>query len=320
MSTQSTPKPCILLDATALRKASCMLRLRRTVVDGYWPKSSNLAMRYGIAFHRFMELIEREDDLVKAMTTVRQEKAEELALELAKAEKSKDWMTMPHLIGIISRYYEHWKKDSTRTVLSPKDNSPLVELKFAIPLVTSHPVYDVALSGTIDRIARVGQNGAYMILDYKTTAKYDRPKYLDSYALSHQLRIYALAIRWFAKQFPGSIFAEIYGTNQCVGACIEGIFLNKEMSKCGIERSRVFFFNEQELAAFEKELEDIAYRLLAHDGQARDGIACNACSPMNAGMFQCEFFDVCNAPNQGVKEHLLNTQFLRKPYNPLEFH
>lgn len=229
-------------------------------------------------------------------------------------KKDKEWMNLAHLTLTCAKYANHWKTDSFRTMKSPKTNTPLVELKFAIPLIEDDPDYDVALCGTVDRIGRIGTNGVFAICDYKTTGSWDAEKYLSAYRLSHQLMIYHKAVRWFAEKKPESIFAQL----NPLRVFIEGIFLKKDAGT-SIKRSTVFEFNDDMTSEFDIILLQRVRQFLDYlrSDKPRDGILSGVCQTAKFG--QCPYWAVCCGTSKEVREDILKANFKQTEYDPLNF-
>lgn len=304
-------KQLIKLDATALSNSACFMRMYNFAVRGYREKPS-IDIEYGKAFHTFAEQLERNggDDcaaIIAAQTKFKNAKYT--------PKKDKDWMNLAHLTLTCAKYAEHWKTDTFRTLRSPKTNTPLVELKFAIPLIEDDPDYDVALCGTMDRIGRIGTNGVFAICDYKTTGSWDADKYLNGYRLSHQLMIYHKAVRWYTEHKPDSIFAQL----NPLRAFIEGIFLKKD-SGTSIKRSTVFEFNDEMTDEFDAMLIRRVRQFLDFlrlPNKPRDGILSGVCQTAKFG--QCPYWAVCCGTSAEIREQILTSNFTQNDYDPLNF-
>lgn len=301
-------KKILKLDATALSNSACLLRTKYFAVDGYRQKTS-VDIEYGKAFHIFAEQLERTNGDEPTAIKAAQDYFKQA--DFTKNPK-KDWLNLSHLTLTCVKYLERWKTDNFRTLKSPTTNTPLVELKFAIPLLST-PEYDVLLCGTIDRIGRVGNNGAFAICDYKTTSSWDFEQYLTSKRLSHQLMIYQKAIKWYALHKPDSIFASV---NPC-RAFIEGIFLSGS-KPTEIHRSNLFEFSDSLMAELDRGLLAKTTQFIEFlQAPYRDGILSDACTTAKFGL--CPYWKVCCAPDLVVGEMILKQDYIHKEYDPLNF-
>ena len=56
MSDQTqTTKRIIRINASSLREASCLLRWKRTIIDGYYQETKGAALVYGVAVHKYID-------------------------------------------------------------------------------------------------------------------------------------------------------------------------------------------------------------------------------------------------------------------------
>jgi len=203
------------------------------------------------------------------------------------------------------------------TLINPTTGQPLVELKFEIPYYTDE-FCEVYLCGTIDDLCK-HRSGCYAVRDYKTTSVWDSKDYLLGYALSPQLMFYRMAVEWHAAQYPNSIFAEMIskGTLACF---VEGIFLNGKDKEPVYLASEKHQFTDDKMEEFKTLLNKQIKRLVTHVSAGvkpyREGMFNGACQTVYG---KCKFFHVCNALDEVHAQHLLNNNFVQKPYDPLNY-
>lgn len=308
-------KPIIKIDASSLRNSGCFKRLYYTVVDGYRPKKGfGISAHWGTSFHKFCETYVRTKgeflpSMLEAQKTFRS-KIDEIAVDKAHAH-----LTLEYLTITCQAYADKMQKDEH--VIEWKDTTPLVELKFAIPfLATDHAEF--LLCGTIDKIGKF-KNGCYAVGDYKTTASWNQEEYFEQYRLDPQLLTYVWVLKWFAKEYPDSIYGTIDSLPR-IGAFIDGVFCGKAKHTPDFVRSPVMFFTPEQLMEYEMLLRSMCIGISQHIASGtlptRSGMVNGSCKTTYG---KCPFFYVCGAPDSTAAEHVLQHQFNQKPYDPLNF-
>jgi hypothetical protein len=311
----SQRKLIIRLNASAVGKSSCLLCLYNTVVLGHTSKYIPNDIHYGSCFHAFKEtLVKMKNDTLAIQAAVKLWNGQENLI----IKPDKKYLDGHHLVQTCIKYLARFgvsrELDNFETL--DLSGSPLVEQKFGIPYYVDDEV-EVLLMGTIDEIGKFKNNGCYAFGDEKTTASWDKRKYLASYELSSQLLFYYNALRWFGDHYPDSIFAKI--TNDKLGAFINGVFVgaNKDTE---FQRSDVIFFNQGQLVEFRRELDKLIARLLVHvkSGKRpdRQGLLNGAC---NSHKFPCNYIAACKMAREEDYEAVLAKNFVQREYNPLNF-
>lgn len=199
------------------------------------------------------------------------------------------------------------------------DNQSATEVTFTIPYYEDDHII-VNLCGTIDKVGKfVG--GVYNIDDWKTTGhrsddKYSRLDYFSQYDMSRQLRFYTLACKLMARRHPESIMGQVGATR--MGASITAIFLKPNANETVVERSEVYSYSDQQIADFERTLNDFIGKLSASIETMyfpKEGILNGTCE---GKWRRCGFWYACKSPDN-IAQVLLNREFKRVIYNPLAF-
>ena len=327
----------INIDSTSLGTSACILNFKRTVIDGY-KSTPGASMIYGVAMHKFIDTMYK--------TSGNFPLARDAALRSFDVKKLAPSDRQSHLADpkhLISSCYNLWtsyvESEGSYDVLQVptkcwtcagdgrKDiedcpsckgtgavDGPATEITFRIPFYTDD-IIRVHLCGTIDTIGKF-KNGCFAIRDWKTTSSYDKDNYMSSYRLSRQLRIYALACKLEASNYPDSILGKIGATK--MGAFIDAIFIKAKSNDNEYVRGEVYQFSEEDLTKTNEMIVDFCERLskaVEWSRYPKEGIINGTC----LGQFgRCRFWNVC-ASNEAVGEMLLARDFTKKDYNPLAF-
>lgn len=317
----------ILLDASALIKSACMLRLKRIVVDGYSDALPFNDTLYGSAVHLFNATMCRTGGNFGEATSATQA----LFSRPKQIRDTKKHLTEIHLLKTCFDYWQYFHpKDNFRVLTF--DDKPCIEMDFK-NLFYEDDEYIVYLTGTIDKFGQIA-DGAYCVGDYKThslwsvnkngkdNAKYEIEKFFRKFELSLQLAFYVFNLKLKAQQNPDSELARI--CQQPIGSFIDGIFLSSsEPTK--FVRSSVKIWSDGDMDMIRRLVLGKILQLLKilkaekETGVAYtdlDGMICGACSDQQ---FLCQFFDVCAARDEMARAFLLKDKFVRKQYNPLMF-
>ena len=309
----TNPNKIVLrLDASALSKSSCMLRLYRTVVEGYRAQFNTNDMEYGSAFHLFISTMKQtRGNLGLALGAARKRFVE--AKMIVKPQKK--YMDDVHLLKSCQEFWEYFGSKDDFITLDDAEGNPMTEVKFSWPYYCDDEV-EVNIVGTVDDLCRHRRSGAYAIRDYKTTSSYDAIEYLRGYKLSPQLLTYRLIIRYYAKKYPESVFAEME-RNGCL-VFIDGVFIRGKDKPIEVIRSECEPIAEDKLVEYEKLLAKKVAELVAvvKDPSllSRDGLLNGSCHTIYG---HCKFFDACSAPDSIARDHVLRKNFVKKPYDPL---
>ena len=309
-------KLLVKVDASALKDSSCMLRFYRTVVEGWREKLNSNDMEYGSAVHQFIATMKRTDGNF-AIAVQETQKRWRVPMFV---KPKKQYMTENHLLRTCMDFWQTWQaKDQFQTLVS--NGQVLVEQHFDWPYYEDEEMA-IMISGTADDICK-HQQGTHAIRDYKTTSSFDSVQYLEGYQLSCQLRVYRLVVRWYAKKYPDSVWAEMDKKGVC--CFIDGIFIRGKDAPVEFERSYMFQFKDWELEEFEELLHEkvMALRDMIHTKLmfpkhtfARDGIITDSCSTKYG---PCKFAKVCGMPDAESAQMFLTNNFIQKPYDPVKF-
>ena len=323
-------KTIIRLDSTALAKSSCMLRLHLFAGEGLTFMAPKPEIEFGVAFHKGMEAFELHwtDDLPMRTFYAVQAAGTHWA-RMCDAEpkmvipKGKEHYCQDMLNLVVQRYISSVAScDRSVETVRMADGKPCIEEKFAIPFYTDDD-YEVLLCGTVDRIVRIRSSGMMAIWDYKTTSSRTPDTYLSNFALSGQLRIYQYAAMWMANNFPDGVFGQAMRFGR-MGAFIEGVFLNADITKVEAQRSNCFFSDATSLSPFIRNMQACVARYVYHlrngdIAEQQDGILNGSCESYKFG--RCDYWGVCVLAGQAQAQEMYKRNFFRtKVYDPLNFH
>lgn len=328
-------KKILKLDASLLKKSACARLLYLIGIEGYRSEVSGHYVVYGLAFHKFAETYQ---------LNVR-EHGSDMAQVLGWKECLRTWNTVPKSINPEKKYLDAshlartcdiWRESLTEDsfVFSEFEGKPLVELKFSINVYEDDEVV-VLLCGTIDKIGRI-QKGCYCIGDYKTAGQLDfrnpeapYDKYFRQYRLDPQLRTYLYALKWYGKTYPNSIFSEICSSGK-IGCFIDGIFLRPNLCPktdnipvdASIVRSPMFFYSEDDQEEYTQMLNYQVQTLIRIWKTnpvlpVREGIINGTCNTIYGG---CQFAYACGSVDNFMFRQTLDRTFVKKPYDPMNFH
>lgn len=300
------------IDSTSLGDSSCILKWHRRVVDGYSSKLMGDSMVYGIAVHKFIDMMYKTSGIYpKAMAA-----AKDLFLRLPTiSNPKKPWLRDPN--HLTTTCYTVWstyvEQEASFDVLMLGEGAA-TEQTFSIPIYEDDYII-VRLTGTIDTLGKF-KNGVFAIRDWKTTSSWDNKGYMQQYEMSRQLRIYTLACKLMAKLHPESALGKIGATK--MGAFIDAIFLNAEANKTTFQRSEVHQYSDTEIDEIQMMLEDQC-RKLSHAVKTgylpKEGIVNGTCDGKYG---KCMYWHVCKS-NPQVGALLLGRDFIQKPFNPLAY-
>lgn len=303
-------KQIIRVDASALKESSCMLRLYRTVVQGYRAPISTNDMEYGSAFHQFVATMKQTGEMGLAIQAA--QKRFDVPMEI---KYEKKYLDANHLIETCMLFWETFASRDEFVTLT-HDGKPMVEVKFSWPFYKDDDV-EVHICGTADDICK-HKRGTYAIRDYKTTSVGKVQQYMHGYKLSPQLLTYRLILRYYARAYPTSIFATIENSGCCV--FIDGIFLRGKDKDPEFVRSEVEPIAEDKLTEYEellhKTIRELVALIKSPSNLRRDGLLNGACHTIYG---HCKFFNACAAPDDIARDHVLRRNFITKPYDPLSF-
>ncbi len=347
-------KLLVMLDASALSQSACMLRLFRIVVEGYKNKLNTNDIEFGTAFHLFRKIFREkgESGIAEGINV-----AKEYFINTPMTEKyNKKYLTPIFLMKICIEYSEKYLKDSfkpvrikikrkakdltkdqlenlneaTKTYLLCSNNpeheveieEPLLEIKGAFPYYIDNDI-EILMAFTIDEIGK-DPSGIPCICDAKTTAVWNIQEYFTSFELNSQLRFYKWSLLKYSEAYPESFVAQLCSNE--IGCFIDGIFYKGANSDVEYKRSNVMLFQDDlGMKEFDR-LVEIKVNFLINAIRAwkakgilpiREGILNGACQTKYGF---CDFFQSCAAVDQVTRDVILDYNFVKKQYNPLEFH
>jgi hypothetical protein len=310
----------INIDSTALGSASCILRLKRTIIGeiidgsidplGAYKSIPSASIIYGVAVHKFTDVMFKTGDFPLAREAARK------AFSVTKFPPGKNQQHLGDERHLITTCYNLWteyiEKESTYDIVQ-LPTGPATELTFRV-LFYEDAFVRIWLCGTIDSIGKF-KNGCFAIRDWKTTSMWDKDKYIKQYRLSRQLRIYTLACKLEAAKNPDSTLGRIGSTN--MGAFIDAIFVRSKANENEYVRSDVYQYSEDDLGKFSNTLKQLCGKLSWHvqcNDWPKEGILNGTCE----GKYECPFWNVCSV-NDSVGSVLLARDFKRKNFDPLKY-
>jgi hypothetical protein len=322
-------KLILKIDSTALGKSACILNLFRTiagdlnadgtVTGGYKDKILPSKIVYGIAFHKFVDVMYKQGKLIgEAAFPIALREAIKLFNMPKIPDDKKSWLDdEKHFRAVCYNFWTEYIPSETFEVFE-FNGVPATEQAFEIKYYEDDFII-IYLCGTIDRIGKIN-GGCFAIDDWKTTSA-NPYNYFDRYILSRQLRIYRLACKLMSNLHPDSTLGKMGRTTM---ACrITAIFLASRPNDTKVKSSDVYIFKEAELDAFEYTLQ-LKFKWLSQCIQnksfPKEGILNDSCEKRYTDniSFGCNFTNVCSN-NDDVGKVLLKKMFIQKEYNPLAF-
>lgn len=307
-----------MLDASAFKESSCIKRTFNTVIQGYKSRVNENVIEFGVAFHKFREMIRRDSTKFGEALLA----AKQYYITTPKhTKKNKEYLTPDFLWTVCNAYYTKYLCDRFK----PKKHKgeALLELPFSFPYLIEDDV-EILMAGTIDEIGNYGNSQLDIIMDAKTTGIWDVKEYFRGFKLSPQMIFYRWAIRKYAESFPNSWVKEMDIND--VGCVIDGIFYGgKEEGNIQLLRSNVMLFPERLVQELDQLIRVKVQELLVH---VREWLATGKV-PMKYGMLngacetvygKCKFFNSCCAPDEEAEQFLLEKDYVKGFYNPLAFH
>jgi len=306
-------KLTIRFNASAAKESACLRRTWLTVIDGYAELVPNNDVVFGSALHEYVSQMRTTGGNYGIAT----QKALLVFNKPKKTKPKKDYLndSKYFMLTCQSFWDDYLAQDDFVTLVNPADGKPLVELKFSIPYYADSDC-EVYLEGTVDDLCK-HTHGCYAVRDYKTTSVWDSKAYLESYALSPQLMFYRMAVEWYAQMYPQSIFSDMMKKG-IIGSFIDGVFLLGKDKEPEFKRSEIFQFSDDKMQEFRTMLREQVMRLVnfakLNTRPAREGMLNGACQTVYGA---CKFFHACNALDEVHAGHILNNNFIKKPYDPL---
>ena len=296
------------ISSTALGKAGCKLNFHRTVAEGYKEKLMASRLVYGVAVHKFVDIMYKTGDMLQATKKAK----EAFALPKIDDRKSIHLSDERHMLTTCLNLWTNWIESDGEFEVLKIDGVALTEQTFEIPYYEDDNII-VYLCGTLDTIGQI-KGGCYAIRDWKTTSSWDNVGYFKSYELSRQLRVYRLALRIMGEREPESTLGKIGLTN--VGGMIDAIFLKPNANENIVKRSAIFQYKPETLDEFQLELDKFIQTLSVPTPVFfREGILNGSCE---GKWGRCSFWNVC-ATDQQVAPVLLARDFAKVDFNPANY-
>lgn len=329
-------KYVIVIDASALKESSCLLRLFNKVVKGYRGNLNSNVIEFGTAFHIFRAIL-RRDGASAFGEGVRQAVEYYKTTEMI-TDPQKKYLTDVFLSVTCLGYFTKYNaKDNLEVLRFPRERFPDVTIeehpepevaliepwtKFVFPYYSDEHV-DILLGGTMDELALMSR-ATLVVTDCKTSGVWKIKEYLDGYKLDPQLIFYVVVLRRYVKEFPNSVIAELYNKYYPICGLIDGVFYKGADQPVEYKRSDVIPFSEELLAEYDTLLDEKIMKLVSavktykETGKPpiREGIINSSCMTKYG---PCGFSFACAMPDEYSRQEFLNASFNQRHYNPLEF-
>jgi hypothetical protein len=305
MNAETPAAPSPFIEGTQLQFAwdstslgylkECPRKYFYTIVEGWRGKGQSVHLEFGGLYHKALE----EYDKLRAREYPHDE-------TLAAVVSHVLWASYPwpfdhntktrfNLIRSIIWYLDQFENDAAKTVRL-LDGSPAVELSFRFELERpASPEQPYLLCGHLDRLVEF--SGGFYVMDRKTTGSTLGGYYFDGFNPDNQMSLYSLAGRC------------VYNTP------VRGVIIDAAQIAVGFTRfDRGFTYRTE--AQLNEWLRDLGYWL-----DQAERYAANEYWPMNDKSCHnyggCPFRGVCSK-DPAVRESFLESDFERRPWNPLE--
>ena len=305
----------IKIDSTALGDSHCVLKFHSKVVEGISEKKMNAGLLYGVAVHKFIEkMFNLKGDFPTAFTY-----AKDVFLRIpCDVDPKKLWQRdLNHLRATCAAVWSiQIMEEKVFEIVQLPNGDAAVEQTFSI-LWYEDDIVEIWLEGTIDSVGKF-QGGAFAIRDWKTSSAWDTRSYFTQYERTRQLPIYTLACKRMAHDYPDSVLGKI-GAGK-MGAFIDAIFLKSDINGTTFGRSNIFQYSDEYLDKV-ADLIDLQCKKLSNAVKTgylpEEGLINGTCMHALYGK-QCYLWNVCRS-NATVKQVCLERDFVRKPFQPLEY-
>jgi PD-(D/E)XK nuclease superfamily len=268
----------------------CPRKYFYSMIEGWRSQNESVHLRFGIIYHSSLELYDR-----LRSTGVDHNRA---LLDCVRATLVESWpwpfdhssKTRETLVRSIIWYLEQFREDPAKTV-QLNSGKPAVELSFSMEL--EHENY--LLCGHLDRVVEF--NGLTFVMDRKTASSTLASNYFEKFDVDNQMSLYSIAAK-VLYQMP-----------------IRGVIIDAAQIAVGFTRF-VRGFTYRTPAQLDEWIKDIKSWVDLAAGYARSGNW-----PMNDKSCDkyggCPFRKVCSK-DPGVRQIILESDFVREPWNPLE--
>ena len=278
----------------------CPRKYFYSMIEGWRPKNENVNIKFGLWYHQGLEMYDR----LRAAGSDHDEAMEAAVHYLMKATWTDEgpWKsdhnakTRETLVRSVVWYLDQFGvNDPAKTLILP-DGKPAVELSFQLDLDWGPaPNQPYVLCGHLDKLVEYS-SGIYD-MDRKTTSTTLSASYFDQFDPDNQMSLYAFASKVIYK-------------NE-----IKGVIIDAAQIAVGFTRfSRGFTYRNE--AQVEEWLVDLRYWF-----DLQKALATKNYWPMNDKSCHkyggCPFRKVCSK-DPGVRDIYLNSDFEKRPWNPLE--
>lgn len=267
------------------------------MVEGWRSRGESVHLRFGIHYHHGLE---RYDHL-RAEGQSHDDSTHQVVRELLEATYDRDesggrpWESGHHLktretlIRSVIWYVEQFRDDPAKTIILAS-GKPAVELSFRLQIADNF-----VISGHLDRV--VEYQGQNYVMDRKTSSSTISSYYFDRYSPDNQMSLYTFAA------------AAIYK------APVHGVIIDAVQIAVGFSRfarGMVYRTNDQSQEWLDEAMVWIGQAAVYAQ---RNQWPMNDKSCHNYG--GCVFREVC-ASDARIRRNILETKFVREPWNPLD--
>lgn len=292
----------------------CWRKYKYAMIDGWRTKSESVHLSYGIYYHSALELYDRLRFKGHTFDYSQREAVRWVLNETWDFETGKPWetdhekKTRETLVRSVIWYLEHFKDDPAQTV-ALANGEPAVELTFQMDLgfgidLTDEwinageirPRQNYILTGHIDRIVNFAND--LFVTDRKTTSMALNQRYYDTYKPHTQMTNYTLAGQVVFSAPVKGVLIDAAQIN--IGATNYGrgvTYRTKAELEEHIEELRTEWFPE-------------ALRHAKENSWPHNPQACHRYDG-------CQFRKVCGS-DPAMRERMLESNFIKHPWNPLE--
>lgn len=283
-------KLLVRLDASTAKELACPKKFEFQNLMGLQPVVPSHALEFGQAFHRAVAAWLRgtpgEEAIMIAVNYYAKSKC---------VVPEKDFRQPGMLVTALMTYFKTYKYDAFK-VARNNSGELAVELPFYLPFLSFDHV-DFVLTGVVDAL---GTQGVKCFKDIKTTSNKRPSVYLSDYEISLQMMLYSyiLKTKGWCDYYPPYI--------------IDGVFVGQ--SNPILERTQLMDVRpdlvEELIEWITEQCHHLAERI-KNGKHLRNFAYCKA-------NFGCDFYDVC-AAQEAYREHLLNTKYTTRVYDPATF-
>lgn len=296
-------------DSTSLGWLKTCPRLYQySMIDQWRAKGKSVHLDFGGWYHSALELYDKQksqgQDHDDALRVVVQYCLVATWIDGRPWESEHNLKTRETLVRTVIWYLEQFAEDTCETVILA-NGKPAVELSFRLEMDwgpaqiaaerDDGSAQPYVLSGHLDRVVKFQEN--YYVMDRKTSSTTIGSYYFDQYDPDNQMSLYSMAAR------------VIYNTP------VRGVIIDAAQVAVGFSRfSRGFTFRTE--SQIDEWLNETKHWL-----RLAEGFAVANHWPMNDKSCHqyggCVFRKVCSKSPE-VRQRFLETDFIKKEWNPLE--